>query len=100
MSKIKLTESGKEIELKSPKVKDLALIEEAQKKMIAGETTLQEFRMLIMKKVYPEIKKLDDWYASDLTQLCNVVMRYAQGGPDAVKNLLTPTDGTQTSSEA
>lgn len=94
---ITLSESGKKIALRSPKVSRLGEIEEAQVKMLSGDMELHDFRMLVLGETYPEMKEeVQDWPASDLTQLINSVLRYAQGGPDAIKNSLPSGAGTQT----
>lgn len=94
---ITLSESGRKVDLRSPKVKKLQEIESAQMRMLSGEMDLQDFRMMVLDETYPELKtEVQEWAAADLTQLVNSVLRYAQGGPDAIKNSCPSGTGTQT----
>lgn len=97
MSKIRLDESGKILDLKSYKAKDGAKIEEAAVMLRSQKITLHEFRKTVVLAAYPEFsdKELDEWPSSDLAQLGDLVSRYATGGVDAVKNSLLSGDGTQ-----
>jgi len=89
MSKIKLPEQNKIIELRSYKAKDQAEVEKKQQKLAQGEIGLHEFRKYVVGLCYPEfVDSVDDWPAADLSYLVNLVLRYSVGGPDAVKNSL------------
>ncbi len=92
---ITLSESERKITLRSPKVRKLVDIEAAQVQMLSGDMELQDFRALVIAHTYPELKEeIQDWPAADLTQLVNSVLRYSQGGPDAIKNSSRSGTGT------
>jgi hypothetical protein len=99
MSKIRLDESGKILDLKSYKAKDSVKIEEAAVLLRSQKITLHDFRKTVVLAAYTEFSgpELDEWPSSDLAQLGDLVGRYATGGVDAVKNFLLSGDGTQAS---
>ena len=93
MFDLQLPDSGKKIRLRSYLAREQAVVDEAHSHMVQGDISLYEFRKKILELVYPDLKA-EEMTAADLAYLTTTILKYAAGGPEAVKNSLMSGSGT------
>lgn len=95
MPKMVLSETGREVELKSYPGERRAAVEAAQGELDSGDMSFSEFQDVVLRQAYGQEMDWGGWRSSEIAELSTAVLRYSTGGKDAVKNSLASGGGSQ-----